>query len=91
MEKQHGWACKLGGAEPLGISKVGQTVFAELMESQIWYQPVDPVALCGEGSEKGHWPVLILMPDTSASPYMTLVPLKPPPWYRSPEGMSLCR
>ena len=38
MEKQHGWACKLGGAEPLGISKVGQTVLARLMESQTWHQ-----------------------------------------------------
>ena len=26
--KQLGWACKLGGAETLGISKVGQTVSA---------------------------------------------------------------
>ena len=34
-EKQLGWACKLGGAESLGISKVGQTVLARLMESQI--------------------------------------------------------
>ena len=38
MEKQLGWACKLGGVESLGISKAGQTVLARLMESQIWYQ-----------------------------------------------------
>ena len=38
MEKQLGWAGQLGGAELLGISKVGQTVLAMLMESQIWYQ-----------------------------------------------------
>ena len=43
MEKQPGWACKLGGAELLGISKVGQTVLAMLMESQIWYQPTGSV------------------------------------------------
>ena len=35
MEKQLGWACKFGRAEPLGISKVGHTVLAKLMESQI--------------------------------------------------------
>ena len=29
----------MGGTESLGISKVGQTVFARLMESQIWHQP----------------------------------------------------
>ena len=37
MEKQLGWARKLGGAESLGISKVGETVLARLMESQLWY------------------------------------------------------
>ena len=30
MEKQLGWAPKLGRAESLGISKVGQTVLARL-------------------------------------------------------------
>ena len=43
MEKQVGWACKLSGTETPGISKVGQTVLARLMESQIWYQPVGSV------------------------------------------------
>ena len=38
MEKQLRWAHKLGGAESLEISKVGQTVLARLMESQIWHQ-----------------------------------------------------
>ena len=28
MEKQLGWACNLGGAESLGISKMHQTVLA---------------------------------------------------------------
>ena len=37
MEKQLGWAHKLG-LEPLWISKVGHTVLARLMESQIWHQ-----------------------------------------------------
>ena len=38
VEKQLGWAGKLGEAESLGISKAGQTVLARLMESQIWHQ-----------------------------------------------------
>ena len=28
----------------------------------------------GEGLEKGQWPLLALMPDTSVSPCITLVP-----------------
>ena len=39
MEKQLGWAHKLGGTESLGISNAGQTLLARLMESQIWHQP----------------------------------------------------
>ena len=45
MEKQLGWAHKLCGLEPLWISKVGHTVLARLMESQIWHQPT--YWLCG--------------------------------------------
>ena len=33
----HGWPCKLSRAES-GDSKVGQTVLARLIESQIWHQ-----------------------------------------------------
>ena len=72
LEKQLEWVCKLGGAESLRISKVGQTVFSRLMESQIWHQPASSVAVQGESSEKGQWPLLTLMPDTSASPNMPL-------------------
>ena len=61
MEKQLGWACKLGGVEPLWISKVGHTVLARLMDSQIWHQLT---SLWGEGFKKGQWPLLTLMPDT---------------------------
>ena len=50
MEKQCGWACKLGGVESLGISKAGQTVLARLMESQIWHQLAVSV---GGGFRKG--------------------------------------
>ena len=38
-----------------GISKVGQTILARLMNFQIWQQLASSVALCGEGSEKGQW------------------------------------
>ena len=64
-KKQLGWACKLGGEESLGISKVGQTVLVRLMESLMWY--LLP-ALWGENIEKGQWPLLALMPDSSVSP-----------------------
>ena len=43
MEKQFGWAHKLSGVEPLWTSKVGHTVLATLMESQIWHQPTGSV------------------------------------------------
>ena len=53
MEKQGGWARKLGQAESLGIFKEGQTVLARLMESQMWYPLTGSVALWGESSETG--------------------------------------
>ena len=79
------------GAESLGISKAGETVLARLMESQIWHQPAGSMALWAEGSEKGQWTLLTLMPDTSASPSMPLVPFKLPPQLWSSEGVSLSR
>ena len=68
MEKQFGWAHKLGGAEPLGISKAGQTVLARFMEHQYG---TSLLALLGEGVEKGQWPLLALVPDTSVPPCTT--------------------
>ena len=50
MEKQLEWAHELGGAEPLGISKVGHTGLARLMEIQMWHQPTGSV---GGGFSKG--------------------------------------
>ena len=91
MEKQLGWACKLGGAESLGISKEGQTVLARLMETRIWHQLAGSVPLWGEGLEKGQWPLVTLMPDTSVSPCVSLVPLKLPPQCWGSEGVSLSR
>ena len=80
MEKQLGWACKLGGVEPLWISKVGYTMLTRLMKSQIWHQPARTVGGVGEeGSAKGQWLLLALMPDTSVSPCIPLVPFKLPP------------
>ena len=51
MEKQLGWAHKLGEIEPLGISKVGQIELVRLMESQIWHQPAGSMG--GRGFRKG--------------------------------------
>ena len=76
MEKQLGQACNLGAAESLGISKVCQTVLASLMESEIWHKLAGSVTLWGESLEKGQWPLLTLIPDTSISSSMLLVPFK---------------
>ena len=87
MEKQVGWAHKLGGVQSLGISKADQTVLARLMESQILHQLASSVALLGEGLEKGQWPLFALMPDTSVFPSMPLVPFKMLPQCWSSEGV----
>ena len=73
MEKKFGWDHKLGVAESLGISKVGRTMLARLMESQMWHQLAGSVALWGEGLEKGQWHLFALMPDTSISPCVPLM------------------
>ena len=67
---QFGWAHKLGGMKSQGISRVGQTVLARLMESQIWHLPAGFVALCvGVGdSEKGQWPLPIFLSRRKLSP-----------------------
>ena len=43
VEKQLGWAQKVGWTESLGISRVGQTVLARLLESQVKRQPTSSV------------------------------------------------
>ena len=58
MEKQLGWVLMLRGAESLGISKVGQTVLARLMESQIWHQLASSV---WGGLQNGQWPLFALI------------------------------
>ena len=48
--------------------------------------------LCwGEDSAKGQWPLLTLMPDTSVSPYISLVPFKLLPQCWCSKGASLSR
>ena len=91
MEKRLGWAHRLGGAESLGIFKADRTVLAKFIESQVWHQPDSSMAPWGEGTEKGQWPLLALVPDTSASPSVPLVSLKLPSQCQSPEGVSLSR
>ena len=68
IKKQLEWACRLGGAESLGISKVGQTVLARLMECQIWHQPAGSVALWGNSSEKRQWPLHAFLSGKKLSP-----------------------
>ena len=94
----------MGGTESQAICRVGQTVLARLMESQIWHQPV---ALLIYGSvwrepRKGQWPLFTslrenchpaftLMPDTSVSPCMPLVPFKLLPQCWRSEGVNLSK
>ena len=91
MEKQLGLAHKMGGAQSLGISNVGPTVLATLMESQIWHQLACCLVLWAYVLERRQGPLLTLMPDTSVPPCIPLVPfnLLPPGW--SSEGVSLSR
>ena len=89
VERQLGWARNLGGAESLGISKVSQTVLTRLIESQICHQLTGSVG--GEGLEKEQWLLLALMPDTSVSLFMPLVPFKLLLQRWCSEGMSLSR
>ena len=77
MENQLGWAPKLGGAESLGISKMGQRMLARLMESQIWQQLAGSV---GGKFRKGTVAFVHLDADFSVSPCMPLVPFKLLPW-----------
>ena len=56
MEKQLVWTYILGGKEPQGISRAGQTVLSRLMESQIWTS-LPALGSVGEEFRKGQWPV----------------------------------
>ena len=82
---------------PQGITRVGQTVWTRLMESQIWHPPAGSVAgaLIKEtmvSSSTSIWekatPALSLMLDNSVPPWMSLRPfnLLPGPW--SSEGVN---
>ena len=84
MEKQLGWARKLGGVECVGIAKAAQTVLARLTESQIWHH----LASSEQGGFRNR-PLLALMSDTSVSLSMPLVPFKLLPQYWSSERVSL--
>ena len=80
MEKQ------LGQGGVSGDLKVGQTVLARLMDSQIWHQISDTVE---ESLGKGQWPLLSLMPDTSVSSSIPLVIFKLLPQCWNSEGVIL--
>ena len=73
-----GWAHKLGGAEFQEISRVGQTLLARLMETQIWCPPVNSVGtILSKGTmtaarisfrAKAAFPTLLQMLDNSVPP-----------------------
>ena len=79
MEKQFGWVHNLGGVESLDLQ--GRSVLAKLTESQRWHQLKGSVALLREDLERGQWPLLALMPNTSVSSCTLLVPFKQLHWY----------
>ena len=91
MEKQLGWAHKLGGEDSLGISRVGQTVLVTSQVDGVSDMAPAVGSVGGEGLAKGQWPLPILMPDTSLPPSMPLVPFKLLPRCWSSEGVSLNR
>ena len=43
-------------------------MLARLMESQMWHLPDSSVALWGEGSEKGQWPLPVFLSGIKLSP-----------------------
>ena len=72
MVKQLGWAHKLCGAKSVEISKVGQTVLARFMESQLWHQPSGSVlGGCRKGTSSACFDARHLV-----SPCVSLVPFK---------------
>ena len=92
VEKQLGWAHKLGGADSLRISKVSKTMLVRLMESQIQHQPPGSMALGGgggaagrRGTQKRTMSASCPVADTSASPRMPLVPFQLSPQHRNSE------
>ena len=91
MEKQLGWAHKLGGEDSLGISRVGQTVLVTSQVDGVSDMAPAVGSVGGEGLAKGQWPLLTLMPDTSVSPCMPLVTFNLLYQCWSSEGMSLSR
>ena len=87
------WKSSLGGAESLGIFKVGNSVSQVDGESQIWHHPAGSgsVALQGESSEKVLWP--LPCPDARHfifSQYATGA-LQVPCWRWSSEEVGLTR
>ena len=86
MKKQLGWACKLGGAEPLAISKAGHTVLARLMMSLTWH---DLTSAVGGEFSKGTMASAHLDANTSVSPCIPLEPFMLLPWFQTSEGVSL--
>ena len=99
--KSH-WAHNLDGTGSQEISRVGETLSARLMETQIWCLPASSVGGRGyragqqrnNGSastavwEKASPPALALRPDGSVTPHMSQMPFELLPKYWSSEGVS---
>ena len=58
----------MGVVESLGTSKAVQPVLARLMEFQIWHPHAGSLALLGEGSEEGQWPLPTFLSGRKLSP-----------------------
>ena len=83
---------KLGGMEPQGISRTGQTVLTRLMESQIWHLPTSSVALPTFLSDRKPSPSSLLdVSHFSSSLCVSLVPFKLLSLSCRSEGVSLSK
>ena len=92
MEKQLGWAHKLGGSVSLGIFREEQKVLARLMESQIWHLPTSSVALPTFLSDRKPSPSSLLdVSHFSSSLCVSLVPFKLLSLSCRSEGVSLSK
>ena len=78
----------MGGAKPLGGSKVGQTVLTRLMESQIWHPLTGSV---GGGFTKVIMASTYLDARHFSFPLVPLVPFKLLPQCWNSEGVTLSR
>lgn len=87
--KQLGWASKLNGAGSQGINRAGWSVWASLMESQIWHPPVGPVggglsketmSFASTSARKRAAPLALVLMSDNAVPLCISLKLLPQCW-----------